>query len=117
MPIEILDLFFDELRGLHEVVYFAMTCKHLLAIGKRHILRASKEYYAPWVGCRLISLDDSTRRLDDLPPGMLTDAEHKEIEATSFSDGDLEEVERNLSNFSARLKVRSTLKQDDPDLI
>ncbi|EJF62193.1 hypothetical protein DICSQDRAFT_135787 [Dichomitus squalens LYAD-421 SS1] len=106
MPVEILDLFFDERRGLHEVIYLAITCKHLLNVGKRHVLRASREYYAPWVGCRLISLDDSTRSLDDLPPNMLTQGEVKEIEETSLSDCEFEEVERSLSNFSARYCAR-----------
>ena len=55
MPIELLDLFFDELPALHDVVRLAITCKPLLAVGKRHLLRASRAHYAPWAGARLIS--------------------------------------------------------------
>ena len=109
MPVELLDLFFDELHGLHEVISLSITCKPLLAVGKRHVLRATRAHYAPWVGCRLISLDDGTQSLDELPPRLLTDAERKEIEAAGFPKyvtASEHEVERNLSNFSSHYYKR-----------
>ncbi|KAI0694392.1 hypothetical protein C8T65DRAFT_744396 [Cerioporus squamosus] len=68
---------------------------------KPHILRATKAYYAPWAGGRLIALGDDTPSLDDLPSGLLTDAERKEIEMTepALTDGP-DEHEKNLSSFA-----------------
>ena len=80
LPPELIHTIFDELHELDEIIYFAITCKLLLSIGKPHILRATKAHYAPWVGCRLITLNDDAQSLDDLPPGLLTDAERKEIQ-------------------------------------
>ena len=108
IPVELLDLVFDELHALHEVIRLSITCKPLLAVGKRHLLRATRAHYAPWAGARLISLDDSTASLDALPPSLLTDSERKEIEAADFpkygesgDGGGEEEVERSLSNFAS----------------
>ncbi|KAI1795026.1 hypothetical protein LXA43DRAFT_970718 [Ganoderma leucocontextum] len=107
IPVELLDLFFDELHGLHEVIHLSITCKSLLAVGKRHILRATRAHYAPWVGSRLISLDDGTQHLDELPQHLLTDAERKEIETADFPKYALgEEVEKSLSNFSSHYYKR-----------
>ncbi|KAM5542380.1 hypothetical protein V8D89_003839 [Ganoderma adspersum] len=106
MPVELLDLVFDSLHGLHEVIRLSITCKPLLAVGTRHLLRATCAHYAPWAGARLISLDDSTAHLDALPPHLLTDSERKEIEAAGFpkyaegGEGEVE-VQRSLSNFAS----------------
>ena len=82
LPPELIHTIFDELHELDEIIYLAITCKLLLSIGKPHILRATKAHYAPWAGCRLITIDDEAQPLADLPLGLLTDAERKEIEAT-----------------------------------
>ncbi|TFK94879.1 hypothetical protein K466DRAFT_571517 [Polyporus arcularius HHB13444] len=103
LPAELIHDIFDELNELHEVVYLAITCKLLLSIGKSHILRATKAYYAPWVGCRLIALSDDTQTLDDLPSGLLTDVERNEIETAKSvrTDGpDADEHEKTLSCLS-----------------
>ena len=99
-PVEILDLLFEELRGLHEVLFFALACKATLLVGKPHILRATREYYAPWAGCRLISLGDDTRRITDLPPALLTPAESAELAQARLADLD-EDEPCSLSDFVA----------------
>ncbi|KAI0722519.1 hypothetical protein C8Q76DRAFT_364518 [Earliella scabrosa] len=107
LPIEAIDLLFDQLHELHEVIYLAITCKSLLTIGKRHLLRATKQHYAPWAGCRLISIGDSTRNLADLPPHLLTDAERKEVETTELASlCEFGEYDRSLSNFASELYKR-----------
>ncbi|PIL37601.1 hypothetical protein GSI_01295 [Ganoderma sinense ZZ0214-1] len=117
MPVELLDLLFDELHDvLHDVVRLAITCKPLLAVGRRHLLRATRAHYAPWAGARLISLDDGTPSLSlaALPPRLLTAAEQSEIEKAEFpkyaaaeAGGEGEgEVERSLSSFAAHYYAR-----------
>ncbi|RPD81361.1 hypothetical protein L226DRAFT_566143 [Lentinus tigrinus ALCF2SS1-7] len=105
LPTELIHVIFDSLHTLHETISFSITCKLFLSIGKPHILRATKAHYAPWAGCRLITLGDDTRSLDDLPPGLLTDAERIEIEATGQESTDPDqdgpdEHEQSLSYFS-----------------
>ncbi|KAI0751178.1 hypothetical protein C8Q80DRAFT_1268458 [Daedaleopsis nitida] len=101
LPVEMIDLLFKQLSALHDVINFSITCKSLLAIGKRHILRATSEHYAPWAGCRLVSLGELTPSLDDLPEGLLTPAERKEIEVTEIpSLCEFGEYDRSLGNFA-----------------
>ncbi|KAI0758166.1 hypothetical protein C8Q74DRAFT_1319988 [Fomes fomentarius] len=108
LPVETIDLIFEHLSELHEVIHLSITCKSLLIIGKRHILQHTRAHYAPWAGSRLISLGDDTHSLSDLPPNLLTDAEHKEITETEIAS--LKEVEpeyeRNLTNFSGEFYTR-----------
>ena len=100
-------MLFTLLPALHESLYFALTCKAILRIGKPHILRALCAHYSPWDGCRLISLGDGTRRLDDLPAHLLTPSERAEIARAADGHGDASsEDEYGLSDFAAATYAR-----------
>ena len=64
--------------GLHTTIALAITCKHMLSVGKPHVLRATRAHWAPWAGCRLICVGSETLP-GDLPPGMLTIEEEQAI--------------------------------------
>ena len=75
LPAELIGMLFDAINllglGLHTTIALAITCKHMLSVGKPHVLRATRAHWAPWAGCRLICVGSETLP-GDLPPGMLT---------------------------------------------
>ncbi|KAI1789081.1 hypothetical protein LXA43DRAFT_1155718 [Ganoderma leucocontextum] len=88
---EVLDLIFeailddterDPTKNFLTCIFLAITCKRLLSIGKRHILRALTSRYARAADCRILCLGEYADKEDQAPPGMLTDAEIKELETT-----------------------------------
>ncbi|RPD81352.1 hypothetical protein L226DRAFT_135894 [Lentinus tigrinus ALCF2SS1-7] len=82
LPPELLGMIFTKLEELHRTVAFAITCRYLLSVGKMHILRAAREFHAPWAGCRIMCVGLWTKD-DDLPAGMLTSKEIEEVAAWS----------------------------------
>lgn len=89
-------------------VYFSVTCKRLLSVGKRHILRALTSRYARAADCRIICLGKYANKNDQAPPGMLTDAAVNELattrmpyEPSELDDEDL--AQRCLSVFALEL--------------
>ena len=96
LPIEILDLILDRLRGLYELVHLALvaiTCKTLLRVAQKRLQNAHQKHYGPsWSGCRLICLGSSTFD-DELPVGFLTPEEKREA-ATTIVEGEEEPSER-----------------------
>nr|VWP00511.1 Major facilitator superfamily multidrug transporter NAG4 (N-acetylglucosamine utilization protein 4) (Transmembrane protein 2) [Ganoderma boninense] len=89
-----------------DCIIFAICCKKLLTIGKRHILHTLVARHARAADCRLICLGGYAYPPDQAPPGMLTDAELEEIATTPDLDEDsYESVEeaiarRCLYNFA-----------------
>ncbi|KAL7282739.1 hypothetical protein ACG7TL_004213 [Trametes sanguinea] len=76
LPNEMLDMVFAEIRDpTGSMLRFALTCRRLLAIGKRHIVKFIGCAVPTWAHCRLICLGANLDSVDDLPQGMLTDSE------------------------------------------
>ncbi|RDX55352.1 hypothetical protein OH76DRAFT_1478015 [Lentinus brumalis] len=107
LPPELLCAVFSALHELHHAVAFAVTCRYLLSVGRHHILRAEREFYAPWAACRLICIGSKTDE-DDLPESMLTSEERAEVAAWSaraseYADGsgseDEESVEKGFLGY------------------
>ncbi|KAI1795038.1 hypothetical protein LXA43DRAFT_61746 [Ganoderma leucocontextum] len=85
---EVLDMIFkailddvkeDPAYNFIDCLHLAVCCKQLLFVGKRHILRTLIFLHARAADCRLVCLGEYAGADDQAPPGMLTDAEHKEI--------------------------------------
>ncbi|KAI8989853.1 hypothetical protein BD414DRAFT_577653 [Trametes punicea] len=78
LPVEILD---NVLSYLDEIDLFmlALTCKAFLSTLRPRLLVHLKELHAPWQNCRLILLGSNTTRYWDLPPGVMSEEEWKEI--------------------------------------
>ncbi|KAI1795039.1 hypothetical protein LXA43DRAFT_61815 [Ganoderma leucocontextum] len=92
---EVLDMIFQVLLddisqeptdNFLDCIFFAICCKRLLSVGKRHILRALISQHARAADCRLVCLGGCFQAEDQAPPGMLTDAELKEIATTPGPD-------------------------------
>ena len=104
---EVLDMIFQTIlhdrtteyfaRNLLSCICFALGCKRLLAVGKRHIEEGLIEHHASAARCRLVCLGEYTDATDQAPAGMLTAEELKEIAATKVpaEDEDWEIVARN----------------------
>ncbi|KAM5542373.1 hypothetical protein V8D89_003832 [Ganoderma adspersum] len=106
---EVLDMIFQEI--LHDQKHpfvtnfvactcFAIACKRLLTVGKRHILEGMIKYHVRAANCRLVCLGEYTDATDQAPPGMLTKEELKEIAGTNLvrvEDDDWAIAERNDS--------------------
>ncbi|KAM5542358.1 hypothetical protein V8D89_003817 [Ganoderma adspersum] len=60
----------------------------MLSVGKHHILRALISRHARAADCRLVCLGEYTGGNDQALPGMLTDAEVKEVATTPGPDED-----------------------------
>ncbi|KAI1795034.1 hypothetical protein LXA43DRAFT_1178937 [Ganoderma leucocontextum] len=96
-------------------IFLAICCKRLLAVGKPHILRGYIAREARAADCRLVCLGEYAGSDDQAPPGMLTEAELKEIATTKmvWEDGDIAEygeerrdklvMERRLHIFAVEL--------------
>ena len=95
---------------------FAIACKRLLTVGKRHILEGMIEYHVRAANCRLVCLGEYTNATDQAPPGMLTEEELKEIaetKAVRVEDDD-------WAPFAERSDFESEEPEpegDDPDAI
>nr|VWP00518.1 Lmo0105 protein [Ganoderma boninense] len=92
---EVLDMIFEAILGnstqgladnFLNCVFLAVCCKRLLAVSKRHILRALMSIHARAVDCRLVCIGTATDVAEQAPPGMLTDAELQEIATTPIPD-------------------------------
>ncbi len=75
---ELLDIIFDNVFSMGDIIQFSITCKLALEVGKRHLLSALRRYHAPWAGKRLICLGEWTQD-SDLPQGLLTAFEQQEL--------------------------------------
>ncbi len=87
---EVLDMIFQEILddkspfviNLLSCICFALGCKRLLTVGKRHILDGLIKHYVRAADCRLVCLGAATNATDQAPPGMLTEEEVEEIATT-----------------------------------
>ncbi|KAM5540001.1 hypothetical protein V8D89_006333, partial [Ganoderma adspersum] len=88
---EVLDMIFEAIlddakrkptKKFLTCIYLAISCKWLLSVGKRHILRALTSRYARAADCRIVCLGEYADKDDQAPPGMLTDVEIEELETT-----------------------------------
>ncbi|KAG5642241.1 hypothetical protein DXG03_003365 [Asterophora parasitica] len=87
LPTEIIDCVYQNFCDLVTVLCFAATCQRHYEIGRRHIeALVSATFVNLWAGNRLICLGHYAN-MDDLPPGMLTDAE-RELIKCRFADED-----------------------------
>ncbi|KAI0650871.1 hypothetical protein C8Q79DRAFT_945482 [Trametes meyenii] len=77
LPAELLNMIFDELSS-GDALRFAVTCKLLLAAGKRRLTQTLSDRHPTWRGDRIILLGDWFHGHEDLPAGLLTDAEWNE---------------------------------------
>ncbi|KAI0334946.1 hypothetical protein GY45DRAFT_966137 [Cubamyces sp. BRFM 1775] len=76
LPDEMLGMIFAELDFEDaSLVCFAITCKELLVLARRPILKAMNRTLPTWANCRLICLGDNTQDIEELPAGMLTTEE------------------------------------------
>ena len=94
LPPELLGLIFDALPEFRDIIFLCLTCKLLLDVGQRRLQRVTREFFAPWAGCRLVCLGDLSADTK-LPAGLLTDAEKREIEtkqSSIFDDYESEET-------------------------
>ena len=78
LPPEVLSLVFAQLHQLPHVISFAIACKYLMSVGKNEVLRAMREFHAPWAGCRLICFGTAMLP-DDIPEGMLSGREREDM--------------------------------------
>ncbi|PIL36441.1 hypothetical protein GSI_00130 [Ganoderma sinense ZZ0214-1] len=94
---EVLDMVFEVLldgsdpdpdpnEDFLDCIIFAISCKRLLTIGKRHILHTLISRHARAADCRLVCLGWYAYPPDQAPPGMLTAAELEEIAMTPDPD-------------------------------
>ncbi|KAI0650872.1 hypothetical protein C8Q79DRAFT_410963 [Trametes meyenii] len=84
LPVEMLGMIFDELPS-RDALCFAVTCKLLLAAGKRRLTQTLSDRHASWRGDRLIYLGDNAFGREGLPAGLLTDAEWDEVVQDSLA--------------------------------
>ncbi|KAI0677683.1 hypothetical protein C8Q78DRAFT_105396 [Trametes maxima] len=73
-----LGMIFSELPS-RDALCLAVTCKLLLAVGKRRLTQTLSDRHASWRGDRLIYLGESSFGRESLPAGLLTDAEWDEV--------------------------------------
>ncbi|KAI1795045.1 hypothetical protein LXA43DRAFT_882314 [Ganoderma leucocontextum] len=118
---EVLDMIFEVLLddmnqdltdNFLDCIFFAICCKRLLSVGKRHILRALISQHARAADCRLVCLGEYAGADDQAPPGMLTDAELKEIATTPGPDED--EYESADDAIAARCFYTFALESYEP---
>ena len=76
LPAELIDRICTHLPDYVEVTIFALTCRRHWQISRRHI-KSRLELLSDWAGDRLICIGSYA---EDLPPGLLTAAEEKELE-------------------------------------
>ena len=77
LPFEVLDLVLEELSSArdHALMYFAITCKDLLDIAEYRIIEFYKKSFLVWRDCRVICVGHYLDEDDELPAGVLTEAE------------------------------------------
>ena len=94
LPNDILYLIFKEaINDFTSLACGAITCKALLSAALPHLRKAYVLHHAPWNGTRLICLGEYTDD-SDLPPGLLTQEERREVDAYSRGLYSLEELEK-----------------------
>ncbi|KAI1795043.1 hypothetical protein LXA43DRAFT_939489 [Ganoderma leucocontextum] len=93
LPPEVFDLIFAQLRLLPDVLALAITCRYLLGVGKKQVLRATRAFHAPWAGCRLICFG-TYMRPDDMPERMLKDGDGGATEDELLGDDEENAGER-----------------------
>ena len=76
LPVELIDRICTHLPNYVEVTLFALTCRRHWQISRRHI-RSRLKILSDWAGDRLICIGSYA---EDLPPGLLTAVEEKELE-------------------------------------
>ena len=76
LPVELIDRICTHLPDYVEVTLFALTCRRHWQISRRHI-RSRLKLWSDWAGDRLICIGSYA---EDLPPGLLTAVEEKELE-------------------------------------
>ncbi|PIL34440.1 hypothetical protein GSI_03216 [Ganoderma sinense ZZ0214-1] len=107
LPTEVLDMIYETiLNDTNEdhpelifltCVSLAITCNRLLSVGKCHIQRALIPRHARAADCRIVCLGEYADKDDQAPPGMLTDAEIKELETTKMPYEDEEPTDSDES--------------------
>ncbi|KAH9899405.1 hypothetical protein C8Q73DRAFT_320194 [Cubamyces lactineus] len=78
LPVEVLDMIFEELSFATRdpaLFYFAITCKALCDIAERRIVKFYQELFLTWRDCRVICVGIYLEEDDELPAGVLTEAE------------------------------------------
>ena len=119
---ELLDMVFEDLLddpaeeptdGFLDCIIFAISCKRLLSIGARHVLRGLISRHARAADCRLVCLGGYTDGDDQAPPGMLTDAEVKELATTEGPDEDCYDTVEEAVKTARRLYIFA-LEQYEP---
>ena len=102
---ELLDMIFEAVlddmkrgstKNFLPCICLAISCKRLLCVGKRHVLRALILQHARAADCRIVCLGGNSRKDDQAPPGMLTDAEIKEVQTTRLPDESDEPTDEDL---------------------
>ncbi|KAI0722523.1 hypothetical protein C8Q76DRAFT_364549 [Earliella scabrosa] len=108
---EVIDMVYAQFTSeddLDDVIWFAITCKRLLTIGKPHLLRLLRAIHAPWAGSRIICLGEYTDDDSELPAGFLTDAEKHKIATTEIDGvGEPDEYSKCLSLYACELYRKS----------
>ncbi|KAF5379455.1 hypothetical protein D9615_006554 [Tricholomella constricta] len=85
---ELIDIIYEALDDIVDVVRFSVTCQRFYDIGRRHLeVYVAGTFIDSWAGDRIICLGDYAC-MDDLPPGMLTDSERKFIKSNLKDDED-----------------------------
>lgn len=110
---ELLDMVFRDVIEMNydAALWFATTCKSVLEVAKPHLLRQLQAFYAPWAGGRLIYLGQHT---EDLPQGLLTDAELQHIATADIPQlDDIGPRKTNLSLYASKIyETRHTITHD-----
>ncbi|KAJ7166334.1 hypothetical protein C8R43DRAFT_945914 [Mycena crocata] len=81
LPVEIMHEIFLHLEHAHDVAIFAITCQYLWEIGLVHMNRRATEWQTTFscAGDRVICAGDYLDCDDDIPEGLLTSEEQKEL--------------------------------------
>ncbi|KAG5641810.1 hypothetical protein DXG03_004152 [Asterophora parasitica] len=93
LPNEIIDHIYQNFHHLIYILRFAATCQRYYDIGRSHIETfMSATFIDSWAGNRIICLGDYAY-MNDLPSGMVTDAERELIKKQFNGDEDEDEDE------------------------
>ncbi|KAI0650879.1 hypothetical protein C8Q79DRAFT_411233 [Trametes meyenii] len=105
LAVELLSMIYDQLSST-DALCFAVTCKSLLASGKRRLTQTLTDRHFCWRGDRLILLGDYIYGREKLPNGLLTDAEWDEVVQVTLptlksEDGETDPVDEDVSMTSS----------------
>ncbi|KAF5379417.1 hypothetical protein D9615_006537 [Tricholomella constricta] len=100
LSFELIDIIYEALDDIVDVVRFAVTCQRFYDIGRRHLeVYVAGTFIESWAGDRIICLGDYAR-MDDLPPGLLND-EEREFINSNLEDGEDDYVSDQLRILQA----------------